>query len=68
MHAVPEISSSMHTGELAQKSGEINLVNSKGLSLGKFDINTVDGFQNLAEKICELSEDSIVRMKTRRWR
>ncbi len=68
MHAAPEISSSMQTGELAQKSGEISLVNSKGLTLGRFDIDTVNGFQNLAEKICELSNDPVVRMKARRLR
>ena len=68
MHAVPEISSSMHAGELAQRSGEISLVNNKGLALREFNINTVSGFQNLAEKICEISEDPIVRMKARRWR
>ena len=68
MHAAPEISSRMHAGELGQKSEEVSLVNSKGLPLGKFDINTVNGFQNLAEKICELSEDPIVRMKARRLR
>ena len=49
-------------------SGEIGLVNSRGISLGKFDINTIEGFENLAEKICEISDDPIVRMKARRWR
>jgi len=49
-------------------SGEINLVNSRGLSLGKFDIDTVDGFEHLAQKISELSNDPIVRMRARRWR
>jgi hypothetical protein len=68
MHPAAEISSSMQTGELASKSGEMSLVNSKGLTMGKFDINTVDGFQHLADKICEISDDPIVRMKARRWR
>ena len=68
MHAAPEISSSMHAGELASKSGEISLVNSKGVAFGKFDINTVQGFESLAEKICEISNDPIVRMKARQLR
>ena len=67
MQATTEIPSSMHAGELGSVPGELSLVNSKGVSLGKFDINTVDGFELLAEKICELSNDPIVRMKTRQW-
>ena len=49
-------------------SGEIGLVNSRGASLGKFNINSVEGFERLAEKICEVSDDPIVRMRARRWR
>ena len=48
--------------------GEIGLINSRGISLGKFNINTVEGFEHLAEKICEMSDDPIVRMRARRWR
>ena len=48
--------------------GEIGLVNSRGVSLGKFNINTVEGFEHLAEKICKISDDPIVRMKSRRLR
>ena len=47
--------------------GEISLINSRGISLGKFNINTVEGFEHLAEKICEMSDDPIVRMRARRW-
>jgi hypothetical protein len=68
MHASPETPSRMHTGELDRKSEEISIVNSKGLSLGKFDINTLNGFEQLTEKICSLSDDPIVRMKARRMR
>jgi hypothetical protein len=68
MHADPETLSSMHAGELDKISGEISLVNSKGVSLGRFDINTVNGFEGLAEKICTISDDPIVRMKARRMR
>jgi len=49
-------------------SGEIGLTNSSGLSLGKFNINTVEGFESLADKISEMSDDPIVRMRARRWR
>jgi len=49
-------------------SGEIGLVNSRGASLGNFNINTVEGFERLAEKISEMSDDPIVRMRARRWR
>jgi len=68
MHAAPETLSSMHAGELDKTSGEISLVNSKGVSLGRFDINTVTGFEDLTEKICTISDDPIVRMKARRMR
>jgi hypothetical protein len=48
-------------------SGEIDLLNSKGLSLGKFDINTVDGFEKLAKKIQEVSGDPIVQIRVKSW-
>ena len=68
MDASTEILTSMQAGELGQLTGEISLVNNQGMSIGKFDINTVEGFENLATKICEISDDPIVRMKARRWR
>ncbi len=48
--------------------GEISLIDSRGQPLGRFNINTVEGFEQLAAKICEISDDPIVRMKARRWR
>ena len=48
--------------------GEISLTDSRGQPLGRFNINTVEGFEQLAAKICEISDDPIVRMKARRWR
>ena len=48
--------------------GEIKLLNNKGAPIGNFNINTLEGFESLAEKICELSDDPVVRMKARRWR
>ena len=68
MNVSIEIPTSMQAGELGEVAGEISLVNSQGMSLGKFDINTEEGFENLAAKICEISDDPIVRMKARRWR
>ena len=46
-------------------SGEIDLVNSKGVSIGKFDIDTLEGFENLAKKIQELSKDAAVQIRAR---
>jgi len=48
-------------------AGEISLVKSDGVSLGTFNINTIEGFEKLAKKIQEVSEDPIVRIKARRW-
>ena len=31
------------------------------------DINTVEGFEELAKKIEEVSEDPVVRIRARRW-
>jgi len=49
------------------KPSDVRLVDNKGVPLGIFDINTVEGFQELAKKIHELSRDPIVRMRVRRW-
>ena len=49
-------------------TGEISLFNNRGNPVGKFDIDTVEGFESLAHKISEMSNDPIVRMKARRWR
>jgi len=68
LQASPEVPTTMHAGEPHDVPGELSLISSKGLSLGRFNINTVEGFERLAEKVCELSDDPIVRMKVRRWR
>jgi hypothetical protein len=47
--------------------GEISLIASDGTPLGTFDINNVDSFELLAKKIEEVSEDPVVRIRTRRW-
>jgi hypothetical protein len=55
------------TGEFLGSSGELNLINSKGSSLGNFDINTPDRFEHIVEKIGEISMDH-VRVISRNWR
>jgi hypothetical protein len=44
-------------------SGIIDIVNTQGVSLGKFNINTLDGFEELTKKIKELSEDPAVQIR-----
>jgi len=65
MNAAPEVS-----GEVRENvsPGDISLVDSRGRPLGRFNINTVEGFDELMSKICSLSDDPIVRMRARRCR
>jgi hypothetical protein len=44
-------------------SGIINIVNTQGVSLGKFNINTLEGFEELTKKIKEISEDPAVQIR-----
>lgn len=69
MDVSTELSSRMEqpSGELSV-SGEVGLVTSRGLPIGKFNVNTIEGFEELAQKICELSDDPMVRMRARRCR
>ncbi len=46
-------------------SGEINLINNNGISLGKFDIDTLEGFEDLTKKIQEISRDPAVQIRAR---
>ncbi|HDQ15797.1 MAG TPA: hypothetical protein ENN45_01925 [Bacteroidetes bacterium] len=46
--------------------GEINLVKNSGHPVGTFNIDTIQGFEDLAKKIQEVSEDPVVRIKARR--
>ena len=48
--------------------GELKILNGKGMPVGNFNINTVEDFERLSSKICEISNDPIVRMRARRWR
>ena len=69
MDASTELTSRMDENSISMSTpGEIGLVNSRGVSLGKFNINTVEGFEHLAEAICKISDDPIVRMRSRRLR
>jgi hypothetical protein len=64
-----ELSTTMSEGKSQTGAhGDLWLINNKGMNLGRFDINTVEGFEQLTMKICELSNDPIVRMKARRMR
>lgn len=64
-----ELSTTMSEGKSQTGAhGGLWLINNKGMNLGRFDINTVEGFEQLTMKICELSNDPIVRMKARRMR
>ncbi|MGF3554588.1 MAG: hypothetical protein ACQXXF_04855 [Thermoplasmatota archaeon] len=48
---------------LLKTSGEISLVTDDGLLIGKFDINTLEGFENLTRKIQEISKDPAVQIR-----
>ena len=48
-------------------SGELGLFGHEGDSIRKFNINSVEGFEELATVISELSDDPMVRMRARRW-
>jgi len=48
-------------------TGEIDLVTNTGASLGKFNINTLEGFEELAQKIREVSKHPIVQMRAEKW-
>jgi len=44
-------------------SKEISLVNDDGMLLGKFDIDTLEGFEDLTRKIQEISKDPAVQIR-----
>ena len=71
MHSIDQgselaVSLQRHAGRPA--SGELSLVDGRGMTVGRFDIDTEVGFDELARKVCELSSDPVVRMKARRMR
>ena len=42
---------------------KLSLVNSEGVLLGKFDIDTLEGFEDLTRKIQEISKDPAVQIR-----
>ena len=54
-------------GLLGATQGLLDIANNEGTPIGKFDINTVEGFEDLAKKIQEISLDPIVRMRAGGW-
>jgi hypothetical protein len=54
-------------GLLGATQGLLDIANNEGTPIGKFDINTVEGFEDLAKKIQEISIDPIVRMRAGGW-
>lgn len=66
MNASTELTTKMDESEgFFGVSGEINLINSDGVSLGKFDIDTLEGFEDLTKKIQEISRDPAVQIRAR---
>lgn len=68
----PSLKSNIQINHIVDKSiqefgiaGEINLLKTNGESLGKFNINTLEGFEDLAKKIQEVSEDPAVRIRAK---
>ena len=47
--------------------GELGLFGHQGGPLRKFNINSIEGFEELATVISELSKDPVVRMRAREW-
>lgn len=68
MDVSTDMSSKMEVKEPDINTGIISLVDNRGCKLGTFDINSVEGFDSLTKKIIEISNDPIVRMKSRRVR
>ena len=60
-----EIDTTMRIEDPNKLTGEIDLFNNEGESIGRFNINTLEGFQELARTIQKVSEDPLVRFKVR---
>ncbi len=62
-----ELSSRMREGMAdVPFSGELRLTTAQGKHMGNFNINTVEGFTQMAETIARISDDPLVRMKARK--
>ena len=69
MDASTEISSRLQSQPMSTDfTGDVKLTNNRGMPLGTFNINTVEGFEELSKTIGSISEDPIVRMRVRKWR
>ena len=66
MDGKTELSSKMSEMSEAPFTGELRLTTAHGRPIGNFNINTQDGFKQMAETIAKLSDDPIVRMKARK--
>ncbi len=49
--------------KLPKATREISLVTNDGVLLGKFDIDTLEGFEDLTRKIQEISKDPAVQIR-----
>jgi hypothetical protein len=54
--------------EMPLAGGELKVMNKHGKQLGIFDVNTVEGFEQLIDEIATISNDPIVRMRLRKLR
>ena len=69
MDASTEISSRLQSQPMSTDfTGDVKLTNNRGMPLGTFNINTIEGFEELSKTIGSISEDPIVRMRVRKWR
>ena len=65
LDANTEFKTTMSDERPSSLSGIVDIVSSNGDSLGKFDINTLEGFESLTKRIEEISEDPAVQIRAR---
>ena len=71
--ATPDVSTELTSQmkqpiEMPLAGGERKVMNKHGKQLGIFDVNTIEGFEQLIDEIALISEDPIVRMRLRKIR
>ena len=67
--ASTELTSKMNREpEMPLAGGELKITNKHGKMVGIFDVNTVEGFDQLVDEIASISNDPIVRMRLRKMR
>ena len=57
------VSTMKKSPKLSKTSRKISLITSDGTLLGKFDIDTLEGFEDLTKKIQEISKDPAVQIR-----